>query len=64
MASDIPKQKATESKSLYITRVTKHIMEEQLRDNDISNDKALVLVMQGLRQKCKMPLTLTLVRTR
>ena len=35
MASDIPRQKATESKSLYIARVTKHLMEEQLRGNDI-----------------------------
>jgi hypothetical protein len=56
MASDIPKQKAIESKIIYIAKIIKHLMEEQLRDNDILNDKALHLVMQGLHQMCKMQL--------
>ena len=56
MASEIPKQKATESFSLYIARVSKHLMEEQLRDNEISNDKALHLVKEVLHPTCKRAL--------
>ena len=56
MASDIPKQKATEYFSLYIARVSKHLMEEQMRKNEISNDKALHLVKEGLHPTCKRAL--------
>jgi hypothetical protein len=57
MASDIPKQKATESKSIYIAWITRHLMEEKQRNNEISNDKALHLVMKGLHQTCRVKLT-------
>jgi hypothetical protein len=56
MASEIPKQKATESFSLYIVRVSKNLMEEQLRKNEIPNDKALHLVKEGLHPTCKRAL--------
>ena len=53
MASEVPKQKAMESKSLYIARVCKHLTEELLRGNEILNNGALHLVMQGLHPTCK-----------